>query len=86
MHVNLPNMEGLSKLKFVLLCSIYLIYGVSLSLLAPFYPGQARTRGLSPSQAGVVVGTAFFTTMFATPLAAKRIHVLGAEGYLIVGK
>ena len=83
--VKLKNMEGLAKLKFVLLCSISLIYGVSLSLLAPFYPGQARTRGLSATQSGVVVGTAFFTTMIATPLAAKKIHILGAEGYLIVG-
>ena len=79
-------MESLAKLKFVLICSIFLIYGVSLSLLAPFYPGQAKNRGLTDFQSGVVVGIAFLTTMFATPVAAKRIHKLGAEEYLVIGK
>ena len=79
-------MEALAKLKFLLICSIFLIYGVSLSLLAPFYPDQAKKRGLTDFQSGVVVGAAFLTTMFATPVAAKRIHKLGAESYLVVGK
>ena len=79
-------MDLIARLKFLLICVISLIYGVSLSLPSPFYPTQAEARGLSSLQSGVVVGTSFLTTMISTPIAAKMIHKLGAEAYLIIGK
>jgi len=59
--------------------------GVSLSLLSPFYPSEALSKGVSVSQSGLVMGMAFIATIVFTPFCGKYIHTLGARKFLVLG-
>jgi len=59
--------------------------GVSLSLLSPFYPSEALSKGVSVSQSGLVMGMAFIATIVFTPFCGKYIHTMGARRFLLVG-
>ena len=37
--------------------------GVSLAILAPFYPNEAIKKGISVTQTGMVLGSVFFTNV-----------------------
>merc|ERR1712215_592897 len=65
-------------------CSI-LLSGISLSLLSPFYPGQALARGVSVTQSGLVLGSVFITTIIFTPIFGKYIQIIGARNFLTLG-
>jgi hypothetical protein len=79
------RMSALARIKFGLICCGFVLCGASLSLLAPFYPGLAKARGLSSLETGVVMGTPFFITMVATPLAASLLHRAGPVPLLASG-
>ena len=66
-------MQKLVIFKFILICLSFLLCGISLSLLSPFYPDQAIKVGLTDFESGLGLGSAFLTTMFATPLSATKI-------------
>lgn len=59
--------------------------GVSLSLLSPFYPSEALSKGVSVTQSGIVMGTAFLATILFTPFCGKYINIMGARKFLLVG-
>ena len=59
--------------------------GISLSLLSPFYPSEALSKGVSVTQSGLVLGSVFITTIIFTPIFGKYIDVLGARKFLIFG-
>ena len=69
---------------FLISCSV-LFAGLSLSLISPFYPSEALSKGVSVSQSGLVMGTTFITTLIFTPVCGKYIQVLGAKKFLITG-
>ena len=77
--------EEANIFKFILICLSFLLCGASLSLLSPFYPAQAHRVGLSDFESGLVLGSAFFTTMIVTPLAATKIDKFGADTFLVTG-
>ena len=79
-------MKKLIIFKFLLICLSFLLCGISLSLLSPFYPVQAHKVGLTDFESGLVIGSAFLTTMFATPIAATKFDSYGAESFLVIGK
>ena len=62
-----------------------LFAGVSLSLLAPFYPGEALTKGVSVTQSGIVLGSVFITTLVFTPIMGRYMGRLGARRFLLAG-
>ena len=72
-------------MNLLLLSLTSLCAGISLSLLAPFYPNEALAKGVSVTQSGIVTGSAFVTTILCTPLFGKYIETFGARWFLIVG-
>ena len=59
--------------------------GLSLSLLSPFYPTEALTKGVTVSETGIVISSVFVTTILVTPVCGKYIQSLGARRFLIIG-
>ena len=59
----------------ILICLGVFVTGVSLTLLAPFYPNEALAKGVSVTQSGVVLSTVFIATIVFTPLFGKVITV-----------
>ena len=59
--------------------------GVSLSLISPFCPTEALSKGVSVSQTGVVIGSVYVTVILSTPFFGKYIQKLGARRFLILG-
>ena len=59
--------------------------GLSLSLLSPFYPTEALTKGVTVSETGIVISSVFLTTILVTPVCGKYIQSLGAKRFLILG-
>ena len=62
-----------------------LFAGISLSLLSPFYPSEALSKGVSVTQSGLGMGSVFITTIIFTPIFGKYIQILGARKFLIIG-
>ena len=65
-------------------CSVFFA-GISLSLLSPFYPTKALSKGVSVTQSGTVIGSVFITTIIFTPFVGRYIDSLGARMFLIIG-
>lgn len=59
--------------------------GISLSLLSPFYPGEALKKGVSVTLSGLVLSSVYITTVICTPLIGRYIDILGARKFLLVG-
>ena len=72
-------------INLVLICSSVLSAGISLSLLSPFYPKEALTKGVSVTQSGLVLGSVFISTVIFTPIFGKYLQVIGARRSLVFG-
>ena len=68
-------MELSNLVNLILICLGVFVTGVSLTLLAPFYPNEALAKGVSVTQSGVVLSTVFIATIVFTPLFGKVITV-----------
>ena len=66
-------MELSNLVNLILICLGVFVTGVSLTLLAPFYPNEALAKGVSVTQSGVVLSTVFIATIVFTPLFGKVI-------------
>ena len=78
-------MEQRGILNLILIGLSNLMAGVSMSILAPFYPGEALTKGVSITQSGIVLGSVFLTTIIFTPILGKYMATLGARRFLLLG-
>ena len=63
---------------FLISCIIFMV-GVSLSLISPFYPTEAMSKGVSVSQTGIVMGSVFITVIVSTPAFGKYIQIFGSR-------
>ena len=64
-------MQTRNVLNLILVGLSNLMAGVSMSLLAPFYPGEALAKGVSLSKSGLVLGSVFVTTVIFTPVMGR---------------
>ena len=78
-------MERRCVINMSLICLATFLAGLSLSLLSPFYPTEALTKGVTVSQTGIVISSVFVTTILVTPVCGKYIQSLGARRFLILG-
>merc|ERR1719483_1353340 len=78
-------MNARNVLNLILISLAVLFAGISLSLLSPFYPSEALSKGVSVTQSGLVLGSVFITTITFTPIFGKYIETLGARKFLIIG-
>ena len=65
----------LTKLRLILLyifvSGAFIVWGVCSSLLPPFYPNEAKSKGASISQSGFVFGAYSFAGMVSSPFFGK---------------
>ena len=78
-------MNAVNIVNLVLISCSVLFAGISLSLLAPFYPSEALSKGVSVTESGLVLGSLFITTIIVTPIFGKYIEIIGCRKFLIVG-
>ena len=78
-------MRGRTVTNLFLICWAVFITGVSLTLITPFYPTEALSKGVSVTQSGVVLSTVFIATLVFTPIFGKYIQVLGSRRAIILG-
>ncbi|XP_023343269.1 MFS-type transporter SLC18B1 isoform X2 [Eurytemora carolleeae] len=78
-------MRARNILNLTLISGCLLLAGVSLSLMSPFYPTEALTKGVTVTQSGFVIGSVFISTILFTPICGKYIELLGARNFLLVG-
>merc|ERR1719499_1591885 len=79
------SMQVQKVVNLLLVSSSAFFAGVSLSLLAPFYPDEALLKGVTVTQSGIVIGSVYVTTLIFTPLFGKYLELLGARRFLILG-
>ena len=78
-------MERRNLINMVLISLATFLAGLSLTILAPFYPTEALTKEVTVSQTGMVIGSVFITTILVTPVCGQHIQSLGARRFLILG-
>ena len=78
-------METKQIINFFLICCSVLSAGISLSLLSPFYPKEALSKGVSVTESGFVIGSVFISSIVFTPIFGKYMQVYGARKTLLFG-
>lgn len=78
-------MRSQNIINFILLASILVLAGLSLSLLGPFYPSHALTKGVSITQSGLVFASVFAAAVIATPICGQYVHLGGPKIFFIHG-
>ncbi|XP_023323890.1 MFS-type transporter SLC18B1 [Eurytemora carolleeae] len=66
-------------LNFCLVICVMFLAGLSYTLVTPIFPAEALTRGVSVSESGIVLGSAFVTSLFCIPFSSKLVDVFGAK-------
>ena len=64
---------------------LYLAIGSLISLLPPFYPSEAESKGLTASQYGLVFGTAPLTMLIFGPIFGRYGSKIGAKLCFVSG-
>jgi len=78
-------MRSQNILNFLLLATILVLAGLSLSLLGPFYPSHALTKGVSITESGMVFASVFAAAVIATPICGQYVHLGGPKIFFING-
>ena len=58
---------------------------LSFSQMAPFYPLQAKEKGISVFWVGFVLGSNALTYMLSCVVGGKNLHYIGRENAIIFG-
>ena len=59
--------------------------GLVESVLAPFYPAEARQKGATPSQYGFVLGIVHFAILLSSPVSGKYGPKIGIRLCFLIG-
>ncbi|XP_023342241.1 MFS-type transporter SLC18B1 isoform X2 [Eurytemora carolleeae] len=76
-------MEFTKIINFCLVCTIMLLSGLSYTLLTPMFPSEGLARQVSVSQTGLVMGSAFITSLLSTPCSSKLVSMYGAKSVFV---
>jgi MFS family permease len=66
-------------------CLVYITWGLTDSIQAPFFPIEAENKGASPSEYGAVFGIIHLAMFFAGPLFGKFMPYLGVRRVFMFG-
>jgi len=69
----------------VLVCAVYLTWGLTDSIQAPFYPIEADAKGANPAEYGAVFGIIHLSMFLAGPLFGKYMSNIGVYRVFIFG-
>ena len=67
------------------LCLVSFLSVLSFSQMGPFYPLQAKEKGLSVFYVGFVLGTAAVSYIAGSIWSSKNLHIFGRELSMIIG-
>ena len=79
-------MRGKTVTNLFLICWAVFITGVSLTLITPFYPTEALSKGVTVTQSGVVLSTVFIATLVFTPIFGKANITLQRQTGILTGQ
>ena len=89
MFKRFANFNGKSNVRIftniAILCWAQLAVGLSLSIMAPFYPSEALKRDVSITISGTVISAIYFANVVLTPLFGKYIEKFGSRTFLTLG-
>jgi hypothetical protein len=69
----------------ILFCSVYIAWGLTDSIQAPFYPIVAESKGAHVGEYGFVFGIIHLAIFFAGPIFGKYMGKLGLRNVYIFG-
>jgi len=69
----------------ILLCLVYVSWGLTDSIQAPFYPIEAEEKGATSSEYGLVFGIIHLAMFLAGPVFGHYMHRLGVKHVFIFG-
>jgi len=69
----------------ILFCLVYISWGLTDSIQAPFYPIEAANKGATPQEYGAVFGIIHLAMFVCGPLFGKYMPVLGVYRVFIFG-
>ena len=69
----------------LLLCFIAFLAGISGSLQAPFYPKEAKAKGLNKIHVGLVFGAYHFIIFMTSPFFGKKVKNIGTKKMIYIG-
>jgi len=78
-------MELENTLNFVMVCFGMMLTGASYSIPTPIFPQEALDRGVSVSQSGIVIGSAYLATFIFTPFCGVLIGKFGIRRLFLAG-
>ncbi|ODM98602.1 MFS-type transporter SLC18B1 [Orchesella cincta] len=79
----LPDFTSRQWLIFTVFIGTNFLAGMVYNMKGPFYPQEAESKGVTPSQYGFVFGIFEFVKVFASPLYGKFMNQLGARKIFI---
>jgi len=72
-------------LNFILVCLGMFVAGASYSLPTPIFPSEALLRGVTVSESGIVLGSAYLGTFVFTPFSGALIGKYGIKRIFLAG-
>jgi len=69
----------------ILVCAVYITWGLTDSIQAPFYPIEAENKGANPAEYGAVFGIIHLSMFLAGPFFGKFMGRLGVYRVFIFG-
>jgi len=78
-------MKTKNIINMILICWGAFGTGVALTILTPFYPSEALSKGVTVTQSGLVLSSVFIATLIFTPIFGKYIQTLGCKKFIILG-
>ena len=85
LQISIIEKINMKIINIILICFATFLAGLSLSILTPFYPTEALSKGVTVSQTGIVLSSVFVATIIFTPVCGKYMQLLGARKFLILG-
>uniref|UniRef100_A0A914X3P0 Major facilitator superfamily (MFS) profile domain-containing protein n=1 Tax=Plectus sambesii TaxID=2011161 RepID=A0A914X3P0_9BILA len=58
---------------------------VVFSCIAPFFPDEARSKGLNPTQIGIIFGILELVMFISAPILGKYLHIIGSKFMFTTG-
>eukprot|EP00095_Tigriopus_kingsejongensis_P002202 maker-scaffold1312_size48844-snap-gene-0.9 protein:Tk02202 transcript:maker-scaffold1312_size48844-snap-gene-0.9-mRNA-1 annotation:"mfs-type transporter slc18b1-like" len=78
-------LESRQILILSLFCAVYVAWGLTDSIQAPFYPIEAERKGATVSEYGFVFGIIHLAIFFSGPFFGKYMHFFGLKNVYIFG-
>eukprot|EP00743_Colponemidia_sp_Colp-15_P007392 GILK01007985.1.p1 GENE.GILK01007985.1~~GILK01007985.1.p1 ORF type:complete len:458 (-),score=61.49 GILK01007985.1:153-1490(-) len=80
-----PGFTARNKVALISLCLINLFANMGYSVLAPFFPDEAKSAGINSTLTGLVFGTFAVMQFVCSPVFGTYIHIIGRRRLMLLG-